>query len=232
MKEINILVIEDEKEISELIKTNLIKEGFNVYQAYDGKNGLDMALTKNVQIVILDIMLPLMDGIEVCRQIRTKKNVPIIMLSAKSQDVDKIIGLSVGADDYICKPFNMMELNARIRSQLRRYLYFSNNSNSGNKNTIMVKDLIIDLDSHEIYIGDEEIKLTPTEYNILVLLVKNRGKVFSSEKIFEEIWDDKYYETNNNVMVHIRNIREKLNDNSKNPRYIKTIWGVGYKIEK
>ena len=231
MKEINILVIEDEKEISELIKTNLIKEGFNVYQAYDGKNGLDMALTKNVQIVILDIMLPLMDGIEVCRQIRTKKNVPIIMLSAKSQDVDKIIGLSVGADDYICKPFNMMELNARIRSQLRRYLYFNNNSN-GNKNTIMVKDLIIDLDSHEISIGDEEIKLTPTEYNILVLLVKNRGKVFSSEKIFEEIWDDKYYETNNNVMVHIRNIREKLNDNSKNPRYIKTIWGVGYKIEK
>ncbi|GKX28935.1 DNA-binding response regulator [Vallitalea longa] len=231
MEEINILVVEDEKEISELIKTNLEKEGFSVYQAYDGKIGLNMALTKDIQIVILDIMLPNMDGLEVCRQIRTKKNVPIIMLSAKSQDIDKIVGLSIGADDYICKPFNMMELNARIRSQLRRYLYL-NDSNINKNNTIMVKDLMIDLESHEVSIGDEEIKLTPTEYDILVLLAKNIGKVFSSEKIFEEIWEDKYYETNNNVMVHIRNIREKLNDNSKDPRYIKTIWGVGYKIEK
>lgn len=231
MEEINILVVEDEKEISELIKTNLEKEGFSVYQAYDGQVGLDMALSNSIQIVILDIMLPTMDGLEVCRQIRTKKNVPIIMLSAKSQDIDKIVGLSIGADDYICKPFNMMELNARIRSQLRRYLYL-NDSSINKNNTIMVKDLMIDIDSHELSIGDKEIKLTPTEYDILVLLAKNKGKVYSSEKIFEEIWEDKYYETNNNVMVHIRNIREKLNDNSKDPRYIKTIWGVGYKIEK
>ncbi|WP_113675168.1 response regulator transcription factor [Vallitalea guaymasensis] len=231
MEDINVLVVEDEKEISELIKKNLENEGFNIYQAYDGQIGLDMALSVDIQIVILDIMLPNMDGLEVCRQIRLKKNVPIIMLSAKSQDIDKVVGLSIGADDYICKPFNMMELTARIRSQLRRYLYL-NNTSIDKDNTIIVNDLLIDLDSHVVSIGDNEIKLTPTEYDILVLLAHNRGKVYSSEKIFEKIWDDKYYEANNNVMVHIRNIREKLNDNSKNPRYIKTIWGVGYKIEK
>ncbi|WP_273324988.1 response regulator transcription factor [Vallitalea guaymasensis] len=231
MEDINVLVVEDEKEISELIKKNLENEGFNIYQAYDGQIGLDMALSVDIQIVILDIMLPNMDGLEVCRQIRLKKNVPIIMLSAKSQDIDKVVGLSIGADDYLCKPFNMMELTARIRSQLRRYLYLNNNS-IDKDNTIIVNDLLIDLDSHVVSIGDNEIKLTPTEYDILVLLAHNRGKVYSSERIFEKIWDDKYYEANNNVMVHIRNIREKLNDNSKNPRYIKTIWGVGYKIEK
>ncbi|WP_304942333.1 response regulator transcription factor [Vallitalea guaymasensis] len=231
MEDINVLVVEDEKEISELIKKNLENEGFNIYQAYDGQIGLDMALSVDIQIVILDIMLPNMDGLEVCRQIRLKKNVPIIMLSAKSQDIDKVVGLSIGADDYLCKPFNMMELTARIRSQLRRYLYL-NNTSIDKDNTIIVNDLLIDLDSHVVLIGDNEIKLTPTEYDILVLLAHNRGKVYSSEKIFEKIWDDKYYEANNNVMVHIRNIREKLNDNSKNPRYIKTIWGVGYKIEK
>ncbi|QUH31490.1 response regulator transcription factor [Vallitalea guaymasensis] len=231
MEDINVLVVEDEKEISELIKKNLENEGFNIYQAYDGQIGLDMALSVDIQIVILDIMLPNMDGLEVCRQIRLKKNVPIIMLSAKSQDIDKVVGLSIGADDYLCKPFNMMELTARIRSQLRRYLYL-NNTSIDKDNTIIVNDLLIDLDSHVVSIGDNEIKLTPTEYDILVLLAHNRGKVYSSEKIFEKIWDDKYYEANNNVMVHIRNIREKLNDNSKNPRYIKTIWGVGYKIEK
>ncbi|GMQ63643.1 response regulator transcription factor [Vallitalea maricola] len=231
MEDINVLVVEDEKEISELIKKNLGNEGFNIYQAYDGQIGLDMAMSEDIQIVILDIMLPNMDGLEVCRQIRLKKNVPIIMLSAKSQDIDKVVGLSIGADDYICKPFNMIELTARIRSQLRRYLYL-NNTSIDKDNTIIVNDLLIDLDSHLVSIGDNEIKLTPTEYDILVLLAHNRGKVYSSEKIFEKIWDDKYYEANNNVMVHIRNIREKLNDNSKNPRYIKTIWGVGYKIEK
>lgn len=231
MEDINVLVVEDEKEISELIKKNLENEGFNIYQAYDGQIGLDMALSVDIQIVILDIMLPNMDGLEVCRQIRLKKNVPIIMLSAKSQDIDKVVGLSIGADDYLCKPFNMMELTARIRSQLRRYLYL-NNTSIDKDNTIIVNDLLIDLDSHVVLIGDNEIKLTPTEYDILVLLAHNRGKVYSSEKIFEKIWDDKYYEANNNVMVHIRNIREKLNDNSKDPRYIKTIWGVGYKIEK
>ncbi|GMQ60525.1 response regulator transcription factor [Vallitalea sediminicola] len=231
MEDINVLVVEDEKEISELIKKNLENEGFNVYQAYDGQIALNIALDINIQIVLLDIMLPSIDGFEVCRQIRLKKNVPIIMLSAKSQDIDKIVGLSIGADDYICKPFNMMELTARIRSQLRRYLYL-NNTNIDEAKTIIVNDLLIDADSHRVSIGDNEIKLTPTEYDILLLLAQNRGKVYSSEKIFEKIWDDKYYEANNNVMVHIRNMREKLNDNSKNPRYIKTIWGVGYKIEK
>lgn len=230
VEDINILVIEDDKEISGLIKKHLENEGYHVLQSYDGLEAANIALEQDLQLILLDIMLPKMDGLEVCRQIRLTKNVPIIMVSAKSQDIDKVIGLSTGADDYLCKPFSMMELCARVRSQLRRYLYF--NENHCQNNIIIMNDLVIDLDSHVVSIGDKIIKLTPTEFDILILLAKNKGRVFSSEMIFEKVWKDKYYESNNNVMVHIRNIREKLEDNSRQPRYIKTIWGVGYKIEK
>ncbi len=230
LKDINILVVEDDQEISGLIKKHLENDGYHVLQAYDGLAALNQASEQEVQLILLDIMLPKIDGLEVCRQIRLTQNVPIIIVSAKSQDIDKVIGLSTGADDYLCKPFSMIELCARVRSQLRRYLYMSQNCSQNN--TIMINDLVIDLDSHDVCIGENVITLTPTEFDILLLLAKNKGHIFSSEMIFEKVWKDKYFECNNNVMVHIRNIREKLEDNSRQPRYIKTIWGVGYKIEK
>jgi DNA-binding response OmpR family regulator len=188
-------------------------------------------LEKNdIDLIILDIMMPQMDGIDTCIKIREEKNMPIIMLSAKSEDMDKILGLTTGADDYLTKPFNPLELIARVKSQLRRYKRF-NNPPEKKEGIIEIDDLIIDSNTHEVKVSSKEVKLTPREFDILELLARNRGIVFSIEKIYEKVWGEEFFESDNTVMVHIRKIREKIEDNSKKPRYIKTVWGVGYKIE-
>ncbi|MDR9757673.1 MAG: response regulator transcription factor [Thermacetogeniaceae bacterium] len=230
----NILIIEDEKEIADLIEIYLVNEGYEVYKAYSGEEGLKVLAEQQIQLVILDIMMPGIDGLEVCRIIRRDKNIPILMLSAKSEDMDKILGLSTGADDYLTKPFNPLELLARVKSQLRRYLYLNPNykqNNAEREDIITIDSLVINKSKHTVSVNDREVKLTPTEFQILLLLAGHRKRVFSAEEIFERIWDEPCYESRNTVMVHIRNIREKIEDNPREPRFIKTVWGVGYKIE-
>ena len=230
----NILIIEDEKEIADLIEIYLVNEGYEVYKAYSGEEGLKVLAEQQIQLVILDIMMPGIDGLEVCRIIRRDKNIPILMLSAKSEDMDKILGLSTGADDYLTKPFNPLELLARVKSQLRRYLYLNPNykqNNAEREDIITIDSLVINKSKHTASVNDREVKLTPTEFQILLLLAGHRKRVFSAEEIFERIWDEPCYESRNTVMVHIRNIREKIEDNPREPRFIKTVWGVGYKIE-
>jgi two-component system response regulator VanR len=229
----NILVIDDEIEIVELIEAFLANEGYKVYKAYSGKDGLSILEKVEIHIVILDIMLPEIDGLEVCRRIRKSKNIPIIMLSAKSQDIDKILGLGTGADDYMVKPFNPMELIARIKSQLRRYFYFSKDIKPNiDKDIIELKGIIVNKRNHSVAMYGNKLDLTPTEYEILLLLADNCGRVFSREEIFERVWKEKYFESNNTVMVHMWRLREKIEQNPKEPKIIETVWGVGYKIEK
>lgn len=233
MNDYSILIIDDEAEIAELIEVYLQNEGYRVYKAYNGIEGLRIIRDANIHLVILDIMMPGIDGMEVCRKIRAGKNIPIIMLSARSQDMDKIAGLGIGADDYMTKPFNPMELLARVKSQIRRYIYLNSNMNAGeNINVISIKGLSINKESHSVHVYDKEISLTPTEYEILLLLAGNPGRVFSAEEIFERVWKDKYFDSNNTVMVHIWRLREKIEINPKEPKIIETVWGVGYKIEK
>lgn len=233
MNDYSILIIDDEAEIAELIEVYLQNEGYRVYKAYNGVEGLRIIGDVNIHLVILDIMMPGIDGMEVCRKIRAGKNIPIIMLSARSQDMDKIAGLGIGADDYMTKPFNPMELLARVKSQIRRYIYLNSNINAGeNTNVISIKGLSINKESHSVHVYDREISLTPTEYEILLLLSGNPGRVFSAEEIFERVWKDKYFDSNNTVMVHIWRLREKVEVNPKEPKIIETVWGVGYKIEK
>lgn len=230
----NILIIEDEKEIADLIEIYLVNEGYEVYKAYCGEEGLKVLAEQPIHLVILDIMMPGIDGLEVCRIIRKDKNIPILILSAKSEDMDKILGLSTGADDYLTKPFNPLELLARVKSQLRRYLYLNPNykqSNAEREDIITIDGLVINKSKHTVSVNDREVNLTPTEFQILLLLASHRKRVFSAEEIFERIWDEPCYESRNTVMVHIRNIREKIEDNPREPRFIKTVWGVGYKIE-
>ncbi|MDU7252078.1 MAG: response regulator transcription factor, partial [Clostridium sp.] len=227
MNKINILVVDDEKEIRDLIEIYLRNEGYGIFLAEDGVSALKILKEEDIKLVILDIMLPDIDGISVCRSIRNYKDTPIIMLSAKREDNDKISGILNGADDYIGKPFNPLELMVRIKAQLRRYLKVK--SNDINKDEIVIEDLKIDLLSHQVYINDQEVHLTVKEFEILKLLVQNRGKVFSSRNIYENIWNEEFYECDSTIMTHIKNLRIKLNDNFKNPRYIKTVWGVGYK---
>ena len=185
-------------------------------------------------MIILDVMMPKLDGIKTCLEIRKNRNIPIIMLSAKGEDSDKILGLNMGADDYLTKPFNPLELVARVKSQLRRFYKLNPRviKKEDNGKTINIEDMVINLDTHEIFIGDKEIKLTPTEFDILVLLAKNKGKVFSIANIYESVWNQEFLESDNTVMVHIRKIREKTEENPRKPKFIKTVWGVGYKIEK
>lgn len=237
MAQETILIIDDEKEIRNLVGIYLTNEGYNILKAADGLEGLAYLENETVHLVILDIMMPRMDGIQACMKIRESKNVPIIMLTAKSQDLDKIMGLTTGADDYVTKPFQPLELVARVKSQLRRYLRL--NQMNGNLQTnasekmdvISIDDLCINVTTHDVTVEGREIKLTPREFAILELLARNPGVVFNTEKIYERVWNEPFYESENTVMVHIRNIREKLEDNSRSPRYIKTVWGVGYKIE-
>lgn len=231
MNKQNILIVDDEREIVDLIEIYLENEGYRVYKASNGRDALDLLDRLSIHLVLLDIMMPGIDGLEVCRRIRQDKNIPIIMLSAKSQDMDKVIGLTTGADDYLTKPFNPIELLARVKSQLRRYLYL-NPSIDGNRDEIVVGGIKINKNTHGVFKDGERISLTPTEFGIFLLLASNPGRVFSSEEIFERVWEEKYFQSNNTVMVHIRRLREKIEDDPQNPQYIKTIWGVGYKFEE
>lgn len=229
-----ILIVDDEKEIRDLIEIYLKSEGYETLKAADGVEALNILNKEEPDLIILDIMMPKMNGIDACLKIREERQMPIIMLSAKSEDVDKILGLNMGADDYLTKPFNPLELIARVKSQLRRFYKLNPKVKVKEEegNIINIDDMKINLDTHEIFIGDNEVKLTPTEFDILVLLAKNRGKVFSIANIYESVWNQEFLESDNTVMVHIRKIREKTEENPRKPKFIKTVWGVGYKIEK
>lgn len=228
----NILVCDDDKEIVKAIEIYLVKEGYNVFKAYDGNECLEILQKNKVQLVILDIMMPKKDGIETINEIREKYSIPVIMLSAKSEDEDKIKGLDMGADDYVTKPFNPQELIARVNSLLRRYTKLGSAIEEEEENIFRVGDLEIDDNLKQVKINDQEIKLTPTEYKILKFLTEHKGKVYSISQIYENIWEEDCYGADNIIAVHIRHIREKIEINPKEPKYLKVIWGVGYKIEK
>ncbi|MPQ29944.1 response regulator transcription factor [Clostridium estertheticum] len=229
----NILIVDDEVEIIELMEVYLLNDGYKVFKATNGIDALNIINKEKIHLVILDIMMPEIDGLQVCIKIRKEYNIPIIMVSAKGQDIDKIQGLSTGADDYMVKPFNTMELLARVKAQIRRYVYFNENHKSfDNEEVIEIKGITINKGKHKVNLFGEELKLTPTEYEILLLLASNAGKIFNAEEIFKEIWKEKYLEGNNTVMVHIWRLREKLEDNPKAPKIVETVWGVGYKIEE
>lgn len=225
-----ILVVDDEKEIRDLVGIYLANENYRVLKAGNGIEALRLLGNEEVDLIILDVMMPDMDGIEACMKIREDKNMPIIMLSAKSEDMDKIMGLTTGADDYVTKPFNPLELLARVKSQLRRYKRL-NTTIEKKDDIIEIEDLVINTNTHEVRVGDKEAKLTPREFEILYLLAKNKNMVFSIEKIYSMVWKEDFFESDNTVMVHIRKIREKIEENPRKPRFIKTVWGVGYKIE-
>lgn len=225
-----ILVVDDDREIAELVSIYLTNDGFKVETAESGEACLEMlAANTDIRLIILDIMMPGIDGLEVCRRIRAGSNIPIIMLSAKTQDMDKIIGFGTGADDYVTKPFNPLELMARVKSQLKRYEAI--NMPGQKKNQIVVAGLVINEEEHTVFKDDKQIALTPIEFSILLLLAKSPGKVYSSEDIFVNVWNEESFEVNNTVMVHIRRLREKIEDEPKSPKVIKTVWGVGYKLE-
>lgn len=233
MKQECILVIDDDKEIADLVEIHLVSEGYRVIKANNDKEGLSFLEREDIKLVILDIMMPGMDGLTLCGKIRETNTVPIIILSAKSTDLDKIIGLGTGADDYVTKPFNPLELMARVKSQLRRYTKLNPDSrNEKQDNEIALDHLIINKDTHKVIAYGKDVKLTPIEFDILYLLASNVGRVFSTDEIFERVWNEKMFDANNTVMVHIRRIREKIEMDSRNPRIIKTVWGVGYKIEE
>ncbi len=233
MPQSNILVVDDEKEIADLVEIYLVSDGYKVFKAYNAEDGLRILREQEIHLVLLDIMMPGMNGLDMCRMIREKSNLPIIMLSAKSTDLDKIVGLTGGADDYVTKPFNPLELTARVKSQLRRYTQLNPNAvNELVNSEITIRNLTINKDNHRVLVDGEEIKLTPIEFDILYLLASHAGKVFSTDEIFEKVWSEKVYEANNTVMVHIRRLRGKLKEDSRETKIISTVWGVGYKIEK
>lgn len=228
---LNILVCDDEKEIVDAIEIYLMQEGYQVLKAYDGVQALEILKKEEVHLLIIDIMMPKLDGIHATMQIREKSSIPIIMLSAKTEDADKILGLNIGADDYLAKPFNPLELVARVKSQLRRYTELGNITED-NSNIYSTGELVINDELKEVTVDGNPVKMTPIEYNILLLLMKNQGKVFSINQIYESIWNEDAIGADNTVAVHIRHIREKIEINPKEPRYLKVVWGVGYKIEK
>lgn len=224
-----ILIVDDDTEIRKLITIYLENEGFETIQLANGEEAVQFLQSIDVDLILLDVMMPKMNGIEACMKIREEKNTPIIFLSAKSEDLDKIQGLISGADDYITKPFNPLELIARVKSQIRRSTKY-NEAIEQNRRNIQIEDLNINLETRLVYVHGNEIRLTPKEFDILVLLAKNQGMVMSVEKIYEMVWRDDFLKSDNTVMVHITKIREKIEDNPKKPSYIKTVWGVGYKI--
>lgn len=227
-----ILVCDDDKEIVDAIEIYLTQDGHQVLEAYDGIEAVEILKKESVDLLIMDIMMPRMDGIRATLKIREKHNIPIIILSAKSEDADKILGLNIGADDYITKPFNPLELVARVKSHLRRYMQLGSTTIKESEAIYTVGGLAINDDLKEVTVDGEQVKLTPIEYNILLLLVKHQGKVFSIDQIYENIWNENAVGVDNTVAVHIRHIREKIEINPKEPRYLKVVWGVGYKIEK
>lgn len=227
------LVVDDEKLIVKGLKFSLEQEGYEVDCAYDGQEAVDKAKENEYDIMLLDLMLPIYNGYEVCQQIREFSDMPIVMLTAKGEDMDKILGLEYGADDYITKPFNPLELVARVKSQIRRYTQLGSVSGAmTGEEVYSTGGLSINDDLKEVTVDGDPVKLTPIEYNILLLLVKNQGRVFSIEQIYESIWNEEALGADNTVAVHIRHIREKIEINPKEPRYLKVVWGVGYKVEK
>ena len=232
IKNSKILVCDDDKDIVEAIDIYLTQEGYQVLKAYNGEEAIEVLKKKEVDLLIIDVMMPRLDGIRATLKIREEMSLPIIILSAKSEDADKILGLNIGADDYMTKPFNPLELVARVKSQLRRYTQLGSTVKEENKNEYKTGGLVIRDDLKEVTADGEPVKLTPIEYNILLLLVKNQGKVFSIDQIYENIWNEEAIGADNTVAVHIRHIREKIEINPKEPRYLKVVWGVGYKVEK
>lgn len=227
----NILVCDDDKEIVDAIEIYLKNEGYRIFKAYDGEEAIRILHKEDIQLLIMDIMMPKLDGIHATLKIREYSSIPIIILSAKSEDTDKILGLNIGADDYVTKPFNPLELVARVKSNLRRYTTLGN-LNIENNELFRAGGLCINDNTKEVTVDGENVKLTPIEYNILLLLVKNQGRVFSINQIYESIWNEEAIGADNTVAVHIRHIREKIEIDPKEPRYLKVVWGVGYKIEK
>lgn len=227
----NVLVCDDDKDIVKIISVYLSNEGYNVLSAYNGKEALKLLEEKEVHLVILDIMMPELDGINTAIAIRETRALPIIMLSAKGEDMDKIMGLNVGADDYVTKPFNPLELMARVKSQMRRYMLLGGKQETASKGLHKTGQLIVDDNRKIVELDGNEIKLTPIEYKILLHMIKNKGKVYSSVQIYEEIWNEEAIGMDNVVAVHIRHIREKIEINPKEPKYLKVIWGIGYKLE-
>lgn len=235
MPQTNILVVDDDTSIADLVEIHLVSDEFVVHKANSAKEGLAIIEREDIQLAILDIMMPGMTGTEMCKKIRETLNIPIIMLSAKSQDIDKILGLGYGADDYVSKPFNPLELKARVKAQLRRYTQLNPDSAVAVEapNEISIRNILtINRDNHKVQIQGEDIKLTPIEFDILYLLASNAGRVFSTDEIFEKVWNEKVYEANNTVMVHIRRLRGKMHEDEREDKIITTVWGVGYKIEK
>lgn len=230
MTQFNVLVVDDEQEIRDAIEIYLKNEGISVIKAGDGMEALEKLHENNIHLIILDIMMPRMDGISTTFKIREQKNIPIIILSAKTEDADKVLGLQIGADDYVTKPFNPLELIARVKSQLRRYVTLG--TYEGAKKQIDLHGLTLDDEAKQVAVNGEPVKLTPIEYKIVELLMKNAGRVFSINEIYELVWNEPGYNAENTVAVHIRKIREKIEIDPKNPRYLKVVWGIGYKMEK
>ena len=227
----NILVCDDDKEIVDAIEIYLSQDGYKIYKAYDGEQAIQILDKEEIHLLIMDIMMPKLDGIRATLKIREYSSIPIIILSAKSEDTDKILGLNIGADDYICKPFNPLELVARVKSNLRRYTSLGSLTGE-NKAIYQVGGLVLNDDTKQVTVDDEPVKMTPIEYNILLLLMKNQGRGFFINQIYESIWNEDAIGADNTVAVHIRHIREKIEINPKEPRYLKVVWGVGYKIDK
>ena len=232
----NIMIVDDEKDIADLVQIYLENDGFNVFKFYNAKDALECAMHENLDLAILDVMLPDIDGFSLCKQIRKDYFFPIIMLTAKNEDSDKITGLTLGADDYICKPFNPLELTARVKTQLRRYTRY-NKADNENTNTFApttehnIRGLNISKSSHRVFLNNKELALTPLEFDILWYLCEHKGNVVSSEELFEAVWKEKYIDSNNTVMTHIARLREKLHEPARKPKYVKTVWGVGYTID-
>ena len=230
---INIMVVDDEQSIADLIEVYLKNEGFTICKFYNGQDALRCVESEQLELAILDVMLPDIDGFTLCQKIREKHNFPVIMLTAKQEEIDKITGLTLGADDYITKPFRPLELVARVKAQLRRFTKYNSAESLNEEKLIEFSGLVLNKDTHECTLNERLLALTPTEFSILWALCSKRGRVVSSEELFHEVWGDKYFtNSNNTVMVHIRHLREKMHDSAEHPKYIKTVWGVGYKIEK
>jgi two-component system response regulator VanR len=231
----NILVVDDEQSIADLIEVYLKNDNYNVYKFYTGKEALECIEKVPINLAILDVMLPDIDGFSICQKIREKYFFPVIMLTAKVEDMDKIMGLTLGADDYITKPFNPLELSARVKTQLRRYMKYNNNQGhvdfDGFNNEYDFSGLVINKDKHKCTLYGKQLSLTPIEFSILWHLCDNKGKVISSEELFEAVWGEKYLDNNNTVMAHVARLREKMNEPSRKPKFIKTVWGIGYTIE-
>ena len=228
----SILVVDDDHDIVNAIAALLSREGYRVHKAYNGLEAIDSLMQNDIQLILIDVMMPKLDGLSAMMKIRATKNIPIIVLSAKSEDSDKILGLSMGADDYITKPYNPMELVARVQSNLRRYLSLGAAEGLKNDNMLRLGGLVLDRDGKQLSVDGSPVKLTATEYKITELLMLNAGRIFSAEDIYSRVWNDESYSVENTVMVHIRHIREKIEINPSDPRYLKVVWGIGYKMEK